>query len=308
MTGMRKSIFLILMGVISLGCERNDPAPEENNHLLDNLTEGLCIIFGDSILINHRDIEYYDYSTHTIYLKETLPLFQDPVDWELGGMSFTVYAYREQIYSGILFPAWWSSIPSGAFIQWPSFYPGDMIRIEYRPVPGTLEPGTEDPRDDPSILEALQEYGQYHQGLSLEFTSVQVKSGGKVTFSYTLTNEDSFDYYVLSPDKMGVGLFHYFTNGLYLYNQETGWLQHQDPVVAPDPWNSWETSWLERLNHQTSRTYSIEYEQFDSVPPGTYSLYFRFSGLSHVIKEERTISGGLVWMGDLEVYSEVTIN
>jgi hypothetical protein len=103
-------------------------------------------------------------------------------------------------------------------------------------------------------------------------------------------------------------LFHYFTNGLYLYNQETGWLQHQDPVVAPDPWNSWETSWLERLNHQTSKTYYIEYEEFDSVPAGSYELYFRFPGLTHVIKEERTISGGLVWMGDLEVYSELTIN
>ena len=31
-----------------------------------------------------------------------------------------------------------------------------------------------------------------------------------------LYNPDTLDYYYLDPDKMGIGLFHYFTNGLYL--------------------------------------------------------------------------------------------
>jgi hypothetical protein len=106
---------------------------------------------------------------------------------------------------------------------------------------------------------------------------------------------------------MGVGLFHYFTNGLYLYNQETGWLQHQIKVENPEPWDSWESGWLDLLNRHTSKSYQVTYEIFDQVPPGTYSIYFRFPGLTHVEKGDRIFSGGRIWMGDLEVSNEIEI-
>ena len=305
---MKKVLLLIILGLTGIACERGDPENEPGTLFENQLTDGLCISFGDSILINHEDIDYYDYSTHIIYLKENHPLFQNPVDWELGGMSFEVYSLEENIYSGVLFPAWWSSMPSGAYIQWPSFYPGYVIKIEFMSPPVYMKTDTTaDPREDERIVEALQQYGQYHQGIALELGDIQFSSSGRLSFSYTLTNEDSFDYYVLSPDKMGTGLFHYFTNGLYLYNEETGWLQHQIGVESPEPWDLWETGWLDRLNHQTSKTYRIEYDEFDQVPPGTYFFYFRFPGLTHVDQEDREGDGALIWMGELEFSGEIKI-
>lgn len=298
-----------VLGLAGISCDKRDSDPELDARIKNQLTDGFCISFGDSILINHKDIEYYDYSTHFIYLKEIHPIFEDPFDLEVANMSFSVYAHREKIYSGTIFPAWLSSMPSGPYIQWPSFYPGDLIKIDYMPPPGNLQPDTlEDPRNDQRIVDALQEHDQYHHGLFMELGSIQFNTGGGVSFTYTLTNNDSFDYYVLSPERMGLGLFHYFTNGLYLYNQETGWLQHQIDVEAPEPWDSWDTSWLDRLYHKTSRSYEVSYDEFDQVPPGTYSMYFRFPGLSHVEKDDRNLSGGLIWMGELEFSSEVTLN
>lgn len=305
---MQKIHYLLVLGVLSMACERNDPDPEESI-FSNQLTNGFCISIGDSILINHHDIDYYDYSTHFIYLKKSHPIFTDPVDWELANQAFTTYAFKEEIYTGIIFPAWASSIPSGPFIQWPSFYPGYIVPIDFMSPPGNLRPDTlTDPRSDQRIVDVLQEYGQYHKGISLELGSVQVDDPGKVTFTYTLHNEDSYDYFVLSPEKMGTGLFHYFTNGLYLFNQETGWLQHQVDVEAPEPWDSWETVWLDRLNHNSSRTYEIEYDEFDQIPPGTYSLHFRFPGLSHVALEDRNMNGALVWMGELTISTEILID
>jgi hypothetical protein len=301
-------VLLVILGIAGFSCEKGDNGHEIETGIKNQLTNGFCITFHDSIIISHRDIDYYDHSTHLVYLKEAHPIFEDPFNQDLAYISFSTYAFKEEIYSGIIFPAWASSIPSGAFIQWPSFHPGYVIPIEYSPPPGNLEPDTlADPREDQRITEALQEYGQYHRGLALEIANVQFNTTGKVSFSYTLTNNDSFDYHVLSPEKMGTGLFHYFTNGLYLYNQETGWLQHQMPVQTPDPWDSWEANWLDRLNHSTSRTYHIEYDEFDPVPEGTYSLYFSFPGLSHVEQEDRILNGAVIWMGDLRITDEITI-
>jgi len=305
---MRKYVLFIVLYLFGTGCESNDPDPEGESGFSNQLTAGFCITFGDSIVINHEDIDYYDYSTHIVYLKEPHPIFKDPFNLELANMPFSTYAFKEKIYTGIIFPAWASSIPSGTFVQWPSFLPEYLIQIEYMSPPGNLQPDTfADPREDQRIVEALQEYEQYHPGLSLEIVDVHLTTTDRVSFTYTLTNEDSFDYYVLSPEKMGTGLFHYFTNGLYLYNQETGWLQHQVPVQTPEPWDRWKTEWLDRIDHQSSRTYYIEYEKFDQVPAGTYSLNFSFNGLSHVEKEEREHNGALIWMGQLRISDEIKI-
>jgi len=219
-----------------------------------------------------------------------------------------VYASRELVYSGIIFPAWASSIPSGPFIMWPSFYPGYVIPIDFYPPVYTTQPDTiEDPREDQRIVEALEKYGQLHHGLSISIEDITISSSHEVSFSYTITNQDGFNYYILSPEKMGTGLFHYYTNGLYMFNQETGWLMHQEEVVTPDPWDSWDRSWMELLSPHASKTYLIEYNNFDEVPPGSYDAYFRFPGLTHVDLDEIEDTQGRIWLGELEVSEKLTV-
>jgi hypothetical protein len=306
--GMRKILFLIILLLCGVACNRDDLIPDNEDVLPDSITDGFCISFGDSVIINHGDIESYDFSTHFVYLKEPHPLFEDKFNLGIANMVFSVYAARELIYSGIIFPAWASSIPAGPFILWPSFYPGYVIPINFNPHFYSTQPDTiEDPREDQRIVEALEKYGQLHPGLSLSIEDITIPSSQKVSFSYTVTNQDDLNYYILSPDKMGTGLFQYFTNGLYMYNQETGWLMHREEVVTPDPWDSWDPGWLELLSHHSSKTYLIEYNNFDEVSPGSYDIYFRFPGLTHVDLDKIEDSKGRIWLGELEVSEKVTV-
>ena len=178
------------------------------------------------------------------------------------------------------------------------------MSMVYTTRPDTLS----DPRADPNIIEALEKYGQFRNGLSLSIDEISIQRPERVSFRFTVTNEDNVNYYILSPDKMGTGLFHYFTNGLYLYNQETGWLVHQDEVISPEPWDSWDQSWLDLLKGKSSRSYTITYQDFDEIPPGTYDTYFRYPGLYHVEQGEIGLSQGRIWLGEISTGSEITVN
>ncbi|MGW8315164.1 MAG: hypothetical protein ACWGNV_06155 [Bacteroidales bacterium] len=304
---MRKLLLLVLFGLSGMACERDDP--HARMWPAGELTDGFCIAFGDSVFLNHEDIEYYDFSTHMVYLKEPLSLLEDQFNSEIANMSFTVYALEEPVYTGSLWPAWYSSIPGGPFIQWPSFYPAYLIRIEYMSMVFSTRPDTlSDPRDNPNITEALEKYGQFRNGLSLTIDEISIQRPEKVSFSFSVINGDDVNYYILSPDKMGTGLFHYYTNGLFLYNQETGWLTPQEEVISPEPWDSWDLNWLDLLKAHSSRSYTITYQDFDDIPPGTYDTYFRFPGLYHAAQKEIGLSQGRIWLGEISTGSETTVN
>lgn len=304
---MRKLLQLILIGITAISCERDDSLLRE--WPAGTLTDGFCISFGDSIFLNHEDIDYYDISSHMIYLKEPLELLEEQDISDVANMPFTVYARKKAAYTGSFWPAWYSSIPSGPFIWWPSFYPAYVIRIEYPSVFFTTVPDTlSDPRESQNIVKALTTYGQYRQGLAVSLDDLTVSSSGKVSFSYSVTNNDEVNYYVLSPDKMGSGTFHYFTNGLSLYNQESGWLMNHEEAISPDPWDSWDQDWMDLLKGHSSLQYNIVYDQFDEVPPGEYETFFRFPGLSHVDKNDIELAQGRIWLGEIVYSSVIAVN
>src|SRR5690606_34325636 len=96
-----------------------------------------------------------------------------------------------------------------------------------------------DPREDERIVKALKKYNQFHAGLSCEIKSVHYSSSNYVKVELLLKNNDSFNYYYLDPEKTGIKLFHYFTNGLYiseLENYKT--YKHKIGHTKPEPWNS----------------------------------------------------------------------
>jgi hypothetical protein len=165
---------------------------------------------------------------------------------------------------------------------------------------------SQDPRPDERVIEVLQEYDQLHPGLSCTLSDILILSNGKVSFDITVSNEDSFNYYILSPEKMGNGLYHYFTNGLIFYKKETGWLQHQEEVFTPDPWDAWGTEWLEVLESNSTRTFTITYEAFDDIPAGTYEVFFHFPGLRNVDQFELHRINGRIWLGGIDITSEIT--
>jgi hypothetical protein len=292
--------FIALFLVLMFGCD-------QEQDLFPRKGDGLSMMINDKVVLTAKDIDYYDLSTHFFYLKGTSSFLND----KLVRDSFQIYANGKKIYSGV-FHAWYmSSIPTGPAI----FLPGSIYENYVLPITlfshfdqnGKKVP-VADPRTDPRIINALKSWGQFHEGLKCEIRSVQFAPGGKVSLELELINNDSFNYYYLDPEKMGLGLFHYFTNGLSFWSPTLqksfeNHIQH----IQPEPWDSWNIKWLSVIDSHEKKTISIHYTNFDPIPAGQYLLYFRFPGLSHVEKEDLVQRNGRIWLGELDLSREFQV-
>lgn len=296
-----KPYLLLFATVLFLvcGCERDELAVSGS---------GLSITVDDKVVLTAKDIDYYDLSTHFIYLKGPNSFLND----KLVRDSFQIYANDEKIYSGV-FHSWvMSSMPLGPAIYTPSLFYGDyLVPITYGSYfnqAGEKVPKV-DPRNDSRIVSALKSWTQLHEGLKCEIRSVQLNSGGKVSLELELINNDSFNYYYLDPEKMGLGLFHYFTNGLSFWSPtlKKSFDNHIEHI-QPDPWDSWEINWLSLIRSGETKTINIQYTNFDPVIAGDYKLYFRFPGLGRVEKSKLIQQNGRVWLGELDISQDITLH
>jgi hypothetical protein len=292
-TWTKPVVMAFVIGIFALtGCDKDGVEGVD-------FTGGLWLKMGDNSIVPTSDIDFYDVSTHMIYLKKKLP-YLEKVD---RGGSISVYVGRDKIYNCSFHPLYLSSLPVGAYTSNPRLHEEDIIRISFQPYTGI-----EDRRDDERIIAALKRYNQYHEGLHCEIQSVQV-SNGKVVLKFELSNPDTFDYYYLDPDKMGFGLFHYFTNGpTFQTVPYAKSYTHQETVIRPEPWNSWKKEWLTLIKSGERKNISITYNQFESVPAGNYRMYFGFPGLNYGISQkDLTLENGRIWMGSISAEKDVTI-
>jgi hypothetical protein len=292
--------FVALLLLLITGCDQDEVGPIRKG-------EGFSMTIGDKTVLTAKDIDYYDLSTHFIYLKGDNSFLTD----KLVRDSFQINANGVKIYKGT-FHSWvMSSMPLGPAIYTPGMFYGDyLVPITYGSYinqDGEKVPPS-DPRSDPRIIEALKSWNQLHEGLQCEIRSVQFNSGGKVSLELELINNDSFNYYYLDPEKMGLGLFHYFTNGLSFWSPTLkksfdNHVQH----IQPDPWDSWDMNWLSLIRSHEKKTIWINYVNFDPISSGSYKLYFRFPGLSRVEKAELVQRNGRIWLGDLDLSQDFQI-
>ena len=303
---MRRAIApLILLLFLLAGCEtEKDPADLLPDSSIE-LTDGYCLVSGDQVVVNHHDIEYYDYGAHLIYLKDHRS--SELILEEAGALK--VYAGGEEIYNVTTQPGYSSLAPSGPII-WtaPTFYEDNIIAIDLIGTYEVITGSVADSRKDPRIVKALKEYGQYREGLHCEIVSFHYSAPDEAVLRLKLTNRDAVNYYYLDPEKMGMGLFHYFTNGLALWDaEEHQSYTHQTEHIQPDPWDSWDLEWMSLLEGGSSVTITLEYNNFESVPPGSYSTSFSFPGLSHVELDQLAQRHGQIWLGKLQLNREVVV-
>jgi len=295
-----KLAFLIIIFIGFIGCEKDEIDFNED------LPDGFCIVSNDEVVLNHFDIEYYDCSSHLIYLKDNKS-FADDIE-SIG--DFKVFANREEIYSGRTYSGFSSFFPSGPYIPTdPSFYGDYIVPIGFNQITDTLGNSLDDLRGDERIVQALKKYNQFHAGLSCEIKSIQYLSVNNVKVELLLKNNDSFNYYYLDPDKTGIGLFHYFTNGLFIraFNSFESYT-HKIEIISADPWNLWKRDWLSIINGNESKTIIITYENFEVVEPGLYKATFEYPGLSFQIdKKDILQENGQIWLGKLNMVKEITI-
>jgi len=297
------TIFMAMLSLLVLGCtDKQDLPPDFLRNCNLELTDGFCLVSGDQVVLNHRDIDYYDYAAHLVYLKDGIFFTEENLD----PGEYSVYAGGDSIYSLTAMNAYDSYMPIGPLIWRQSFYNDYVMFIDFPGMPNPEHP--EDPREDPRIEEALQKYDQFQAGLTCEIMVVTSPEPGQVLLELELKNEDDLDYCYLDPDKMGMGLFHYFTNGLFLSDASRETYTHRIEVCQPEPWDSWDPEWLSVIESGEKVHLSIEYPEFEAFPPGNYTAWFRFPGLHRVEKEDLQQAGGRIWLGNLGLVKSLTFD
>ena len=109
---------------------------------------------------------------------------------------------------------------------------------------GTFSTGT--------IIAAFKNHGLLHSGLSAEITGIDI-DGSHLSFSFTVTNKDKSDLLVLDPEKMGLNLFHYFTNAPVFFNTSQNKSYNcQIEYQSPPSGSTWESDWLSELKSGAS--------------------------------------------------------
>ncbi|TAL63405.1 MAG: hypothetical protein EPN88_12285 [Bacteroidetes bacterium] len=252
---------------------------------------------GSDLEFKFSDIELYDTSTHILYFKNSHAEFD-----EMLKNTFAFMDNGEIIYQGSFLPGYSSSIPNGPYIMSPPMYGNYALKIEN----GHFD--KPDIRMDQRIINVLKQHDLLHSGLAISSGSIEI-AGSQLSFKFTITNQDQSDLMVIDPDKTGPNLFHYFTNGLRIYDLAhndvfSGNIQHQ----APDPWNSWKIDWLSELKSGDSKEFTINYTINNPINPGEYDTYFEFPGLAYQVTKDQLYQGSYrIWLGDISLNKRRTI-
>jgi hypothetical protein len=282
---MTKSLLLGTMAVFMLSaCERLDP--------------DVFFAIGNNMEYTFNDIELYDTSTHIIYFRKVHDEFTD-----IDGESFSFLDNGDPIYTGKIWPPYTSTYPSGHYIMSDlSVYGNYALKIEYG------LPDEPDLRNDPRIIDLLNQHGLLHSGLAISSVSTDI-TDTQISFTFSITNQDQSDLLIIDPDKTGANLFHFYTNGLFIYDQsdKAVFISTIQPYT-PDPWNSWESEWLTDLKSGESKEFTIDYPLTGPISPGNYYSVFSFPGLTYQVSRDQLYQeDGRIWLGDVTLRQEITV-
>lgn len=246
------------------------------------------------------DIAFYDYSTHCIYLKKTKDEFFHISDSiSMNDQPFVVCANDERCYLGSFHSGALSLAPAFPYMDEfdINFYPEDVLHIS------KAWNQVDDVRNNGNIEDALRQLNLFHAGLSITLTSVDVTDNSDtatIQYSFKIKNNDKDNLYVIDPDKMGSALFHYYTNGVVLKNENEWIASYFKTVVAPEPFTSWNASWFVRINSGKSIQRTIQLKGYQHVPSGTYSCSMKYANPPKIDKEDRYLDDGRYWVGEIE--------
>lgn len=317
--GIEMRLSLIFLSALSSlsGCSRNNPTvpPIKNSnafaiYFLKDTTLTIKDIvnadlkdlkLGDKPWLTQDDIEFYDWSSHCIYLKKDKSYFFPNCPSFFQGSwvnkPFVAVANGHKCYTG-----YFLSMISNDMLPNPDifdadvlFYPSDIIHIEWP------YPFANDKRDNDKIRSSLIESNLLHEGLGIAIDSLWISNGDTATVRYeiTINNKDRDDLYVLDPDKMGTELFHAFANGPVFYNTDNKIMYESvyKKVTVPSPLNSYDAMWFIKIESGKSIIRAITLKGYAYLPTGDYYCRFGFANPTSIGKKDRVLPDGRYWMG-----------
>ena len=265
--------------------------------------------------LSSEDIDFYDFTTHLIYLKtdksdffeyyDDQPLF-DPVTID---KPFVVVAGGERCYLGSLHSWLLSSFPVG-----PYMHEGDVWGYAKDVMHITKDlTSDQDIRSDDRIKNALTQLNLFHGGLSVELDAVEIIENADtstVQFSFTITNHDQDNLYIVDPDLVydlvSSELFHFYTNGVTFRHETTHFLVRYNRPVIPDLYNGWPPvyrslppDWFTRIPSKKSLQRTVTLKGYPKFPQGEYTCYFNYSCQADIPRDHRILSDGRYWLGGI---------
>jgi hypothetical protein len=252
----------------------------------------------DTPWLTQNDIEFYDWSSHCIYLKKNKEyLFPVPFTpnyeisvWE--NKILVVVANGEICYkisgrSGV------PPLPQMTFVEIIIRYPNDVLNIDWP------YPFANDERDNNKVKKALIESGLLHEGLQVTLDKVNIienRDTSTIEYTFTLTNNDRDNLYVFDPDKTGSGIFHFYTNGPDLLNAKTRKLYPSTfkQVIETD---NWSPDWFTKLGTGESIERTVLLKGYPYFAAGEYAIIFDYSGPTKIPLKDRILSDGRYWIG-----------
>lgn len=294
---MKSFLLYILSALLVLsGCEKTDN-PDNGELYKDTNKVSVILRIGDNITFDYDEIHLYDSSARILYFKEIHPEFE-----KLKNVPFIFYADEKMIYEGEFWPMYLSSSPSGPYIA------NNPMRLQNYALKIDFAGKGPDPRNNPLLIRELMDRNLMHQGILLGISRVE-SNGSLISFTFNITNMDKTDLYVMDPEQMGLGLFHYFTSGLSIKNINTGSVV--TATIAPKtpvPLNGWQPDWLTRVSPGATRSYTIMYPLNPRLGPGEYDVTFIFPGLTSQVEINKLYQDGArIWLGEVSTTTRLTI-
>jgi hypothetical protein len=314
------SFSIVILSLFNMGCKEDEPViPKENKDafaiyflkdtsltIADVLYTNLADLkLADKPWISQDDIDFYDWSSHCIYLKTDKSHFFHEIDfsnpeflYELSWVNrpIVITANKEKIYIGYF----WGILE---YKYWPfpdlfdfdiRYYPVDVLHMEWP------YPFANDIRNNQAVKNSLINQGILHEGLSITIDSLWIDNTDTATVRYaiTLKNNDTDNLYVLDPDKMGSELFHYFNNGLIFFNSTNSNVYKSDyKEINSPPLGTYESTWFIKIMSGESINRMIILKGYPYLPEGEYFCNMDFNNPYCISKDERMLSDGRYWIG-----------
>ena len=287
-------------------CDLEDYTAKFDDGIKTLYNNGFSIKFDNSEVYNSRSIDFYDGSSHIIYLKEGKYFTCD------GRNSFSVKVGDQEIYSGHIEHSRTPVIRDGPVIRTADMRANNIIPIglndTFLSVDWPYSNGS-DPRNSKKVIDALKSEGLYREGISARIIDIKKTYNNGISLNIRITNNDSEEIYYLDPDRLGNRRYHYFTDGLTLtdpkLNNYLNNAQYEVPTQSP----LWRDEWMSLLEVGESKTINIVYPDFDELPVGSYYATFTFPGSGPPEGSgDIWYKNGRIWLGDLQISKIVHID
>jgi len=311
---MRKYLMLLLLILILYSCDKNPTRNEKSNYsfamyFLSDTTLKIQDVHEIPInelklqnkpWISEDDIEFYDWSSHCIYLNNNkkpklINNFEIPIN--LYNRPYIVTANDMPEYLGYIGHNPYYDLPYISSYSLGYYFPEDIILIGEWPRLFV----DYDPRNNINVKDALINSELVKEGIQVEIDTASLKIVERsdsifINYSLVITNSDNEDIYIFDPSKCGYEIYNAY-NWLVILNMNT--LEVYFPISSSDIETEWGLNWYKLVKSGDSISLDIHNNNFyKGLPNGDYLIQTTFSAPIIKEKEKRETIEGRVWIGD----------